>query len=263
MTTEKLNVIINIQDAGVQKELDQLKSQLKKVGSQAASAKSKMTSMFAGAKKALAAVGIAVDVKQIVTELSRLTKEAMGVDAQMADLSRTMGPLKAQFMDWARNSAAGFGISEAAAIKYGNAYSSLISGFVADTAASTTYTKELLEASAVIASRTGRTIDDVNDAFAPVFRAARPPRRSWGFTSRQRCWRPPPPFNGWPRDAAGISSLPRSSSRSGCSPFWSSQPKNSEPSWPAAAPHLCCSSMPRWRISVWRWAELLRPWRRR
>ena len=66
-------------------------------------------------------------------------------------------------MGWAQDTASAFGISEAAAVKYGNAYSNLISGFISDTAASTAYTKQLIEASAVIASRTGRTVEDVNE----------------------------------------------------------------------------------------------------
>ena len=121
------------------------------------------SSAFSGVGKAIKVAGIAAAIKHISSGLTDLTKEALGVDAQIANLSRTMGTGKAAFMSWAKTGAAAFGISEQAAVKYGNAYSNLISGFVSDTATSTAYTKQLIEASAVIASRTGRTVEDVND----------------------------------------------------------------------------------------------------
>lgn len=121
------------------------------------------SSAFSGIGKAIKAAGIVVAVRQIVTGLASLTKEAMSVDAQVANLSRTMGSSQAAFMNWAKTSAAAFGISESAAVQYGNAYSNLISGFISDTAVSTAYTKQLIEASAVIASRTGRTVEDVSE----------------------------------------------------------------------------------------------------
>ncbi len=121
------------------------------------------SSAFSGIGKAIKAAGITVAVRQIVIGLADLTKEAMSVDAQVANLSRTMGSSQAAFMNWAKTSAAAFGISESAAVQYGNAYSNLISGFISDTATSTAYTKQLIETSAVIASRTGRTVEDVSE----------------------------------------------------------------------------------------------------
>lgn len=121
------------------------------------------SSAFSGIGKAIKAAGITVAVRQIVTGLAGLTKEAMSVDAQVSNLGRTMGSSQAAFMNWAKTSAAAFGISESAAVQYGNAYSNLLSGFISDTAASTAYTKQLIETSAVIASRTGRTVEDVSE----------------------------------------------------------------------------------------------------
>lgn len=133
------------------------------LGGSVSSAGNKVSSAFAGMKKAIAAAGIAVAIKQIVTGLADLTKESMNLTAQEKNLSRTMAGSKAEFTAWAKNNASAFGISEKAAIQYGNAYSNLISGFIADTSTSTKYTQQLVEASAVIASRTGRTVEDVNE----------------------------------------------------------------------------------------------------
>ena len=163
MTVDELVVIIRAETAGLQKNINSVQGQLTGMQRQTAGAQSKMTSAFSGMKKAIAAAGIALAVKKIATEIAGLTKEAMSVDAQIANLDRTMGASKSAYMEWAKNTAASFGISETAAVKYGNAYSNLISGFISDTATSTAYTKQMVEASAVIASRTGRTVEDVND----------------------------------------------------------------------------------------------------
>ena len=123
----------------------------------------KATKAFSGLKKAAVFTAIAVAAKRTASALKKLTTEAIGVDSQVDNLSRTMSTGKSAFLAWAKTGAAAFGISESAAIKYGNAYSNLISGFIGDTQKSTEYTKKLIETSAVIASRTGRTVKDVND----------------------------------------------------------------------------------------------------
>lgn len=142
--------------ASIQRATQSMQTSVSKSSASASSA-------FASMGKAAVAAGIAMAVKKIVVELKDLTVEALGVESQIENLTRTMGASKSGFMTWAQNTAAAFGISETAAVKYGNAYSNLISGFVSDTATSTAYTKQLIEASAVIASRTGRTVEDVND----------------------------------------------------------------------------------------------------
>ncbi len=123
----------------------------------------KATKAFSGLKKAAVFTAIAVAAKRTASALKELTTEAIGVDSQASNLSRTMSTGKSAFLAWAKTGAAAFGISESAAIKYGNTYSNLISGFIGDTRKSTEYTKKLIETSAVIASRTGRTVEDVNN----------------------------------------------------------------------------------------------------
>ena len=163
MTIEELKVIITAQTAGLNREVSAARRQISGMQQQAVQAQGKVSSAFAGMKKAAIAAGVALAVKKIATELTDLSVEAIKIESQIDNLTRTMGASKAGFMGWAQDTASAFGISEAAAVKYGNAYSNLISGFISDTAASTAYTKQLIEASAVIASRTGRTVEDVNE----------------------------------------------------------------------------------------------------
>lgn len=132
-------------------------------GTAVANCGNKATKAFSGLKKAAVFTAIAIAAKRTASALKELTTKAIGVDSQADNLTRTMSTGKSAFLAWAKTGAAAFGISESAAIKYGNTYSNLISGFISDTQKSTEYTKQLIETSAVIASRTGRTVDDVND----------------------------------------------------------------------------------------------------
>lgn len=163
MTIEELKVIITAQTAGLNHSVAAARRQIGGMQQQAVQAQGKVSSAFAGMKKAAISAGVALAVKKIATELKDLSVDAIKIESQIDNLTRTMGASKSGFMSWAQNTASAFGISEAAAVKYGNAYSNLISGFISDTSASTAYTKQLIEASAVIASRTGRTVEDVND----------------------------------------------------------------------------------------------------
>ena len=161
--TNQAKSSINSMSRSTQKATNSIRRSAGSMQSSIATAGKSASSAFSGLGKAIKAAGIAVAVQQIVAGLSGLTKEAVSVDAQVSNLSRTMGNSQAAFMSWAKNSAAAFGISESAAVRYGNAYSNLISGFISDTSISTAYTKQLIETSAVIASRTGRTVEDVSE----------------------------------------------------------------------------------------------------
>lgn len=161
--TEKAKASISSMGKATKSASSSVKTSTDGMQRQVSAAGKSTSSAFSGMKKAAIAAGVAMAVKQIATEIAGLTKESMAVDAQIQNLTRTMGSNKSAFMSWAKNNAAAFGISESAAVKYGNAYSNLISGFVSDTATSTAYTKQLIESSAVIASRTGRTVEDVSE----------------------------------------------------------------------------------------------------
>ena len=106
MTAEELQVIITAKTEGLRREMDGVKKRMDAMEKQSNGVQSKMSSMFSGIKKAMVAAGLAVGIQKITSEIKDLTKEALGVDAQIANLSRTMGTGKAAFMSWAKTGAA-------------------------------------------------------------------------------------------------------------------------------------------------------------
>jgi len=88
-------------------------------------------------------------------------KDAMQFEAAMQQINRMMGSSAKQFEQWANTQATSFGLARSEAIKYGAVYANLLSGFSRSTAETTQRTEDLLKASAIVASATGRSMDDV------------------------------------------------------------------------------------------------------
>ena len=105
---------------------------------------------------ALAGIGMGVLVKDS-------TKMAMGVEAALQQIKRIMGESSNQFLKWADTQALAYNISKAEALKYGAVYGNLISGFTKSTGETSKYTEALLKSSAIVASATGRSMEDVMD----------------------------------------------------------------------------------------------------
>lgn len=114
-----------------------------------------------GMNRTLRGIGTALATLGIGTVIKDAVKSAMDVEAAVGQINRTMGSSAQAFTDWANSGAKAFGMGRADAIKFGAVYSNLVSGFAADTATTMKYTQDLLKASAVVASSTGRSIDDV------------------------------------------------------------------------------------------------------
>jgi len=103
---------------------------------------------------ALASVGVTLG-------LGAAVKEAMQFEAAMQQINRLMGDSADVFRRWVDEQAASFGMARSEAVRYGATYANLISTFSRSTAEVAKRTEELLRASAVIASSTGRTMEDV------------------------------------------------------------------------------------------------------
>ncbi|WNF31634.1 hypothetical protein RI196_09955 [Aeribacillus composti] len=88
---------------------------------------------------------------------------AKDVEASLGQIQRLMGSSADEFLNWANTQAKAFNMSKAEAYKYGSIFSNLISTFAQDTAQTAQYTQKLLEAAAVVASGTGRTMEDTLD----------------------------------------------------------------------------------------------------
>jgi len=88
-------------------------------------------------------------------------RSAMEVEAAVQQLNRIMGASSTAFMEWANTQAIAFNMSRSEALKYGAVYGNLLTTITKDQATVTSYTQDLLKASAVVASATGREMTDV------------------------------------------------------------------------------------------------------
>ena len=105
-------------------------------------------------------VGAVLSTLAIGTFVKDSVKAAMEVESSVNQLGRTMGASAGEFIDWAKTQASSFGMARSEAYKYGAVYSNLITTFAKDSQEATRYTTDLLKASAVVASATGRTMED-------------------------------------------------------------------------------------------------------
>lgn len=130
---------------------------------QTASSSKGMTSFASKASKAFVALQAIAATLAIGKVVKDSVASAMQFESAVYQISRTLGANSSDFEKWAKTQAMSYGMSQAAAMKYGAVYSNLISGFSDGTAETTSRTEELLKTSAVVASATGRTMEDVMD----------------------------------------------------------------------------------------------------
>ncbi|MDU4320122.1 MAG: hypothetical protein E7I47_12515, partial [Clostridium sp.] len=93
--------------------------------------------------------------------LTSSIKSAMRVESAIQQITRTMGESTNQFLKWSKANALAFNMSQSDAINYGAIFSNLVSTFSNGTQQTLQYTTDLLKASSIIASGTGRTMEDV------------------------------------------------------------------------------------------------------
>lgn len=154
MTLEKLQVLIEAQTKGFRDEVAKVQNEVKKMTNSVNNEVNKVKSIFKSLGRFVAAVGIG---KFFVDS----TRQAMKVEAAIQQITRTMGESTNQFLKWAKNNALAFNMSQSDAMNYGAVFSNLVSTFSSGTKETLQYTTELLKASSIIASGTGRTMEDV------------------------------------------------------------------------------------------------------
>ncbi|WP_084134511.1 phage tail protein [Paenibacillus harenae] len=115
--------------------------------------KKNVSTAMKGIAAAFAAVGVGAIFKDA-------TKAAMDFESAILQINRTMGASAGAFNQWAKDNAAAFGLAHGEAVRYGATFSNLISTFAKDASQISQYTQQLLEASAVTAAATGRTMED-------------------------------------------------------------------------------------------------------
>lgn len=154
MTLEKLQVLIEAQTKGFRDEVAKVQNEVKKMTTNVNSEVNKVKNIFKSLGKFVATVGIG---KFFVDS----TRQAMKVEAAIQQITRTMGESTNQFLKWAQNNALAFNMSQSDAMSYGAIFSNLVSTFSSGTKETLQYTTDLLKASSIIASGTGRTMEDV------------------------------------------------------------------------------------------------------
>lgn len=135
--------------SGIKKELTKTQAQLQ--GFQA-----KVSSIMKGIGTVLGSLAVGKLIKDS-------TKAAMGVESAIDNISRNMGEAASSFQQWVNAQSKALGMAKADAYQYGSIFSNLLSSFTSGAEDTAQKTQELMKAAAIIASKTGRTYEDVSD----------------------------------------------------------------------------------------------------
>lgn len=154
MTIEELQVLITGETKQLRRELGNVKKQL-------GQAERDVKKSTAAISRAFAMIGATLATIGLGAAFNSAKKDAMAFEASLQQINRLMGESAGVFKQWSYTQASGFGFARSEAIRYGAVYANLISGFSRDTAELTQRTQDLLQASSVVASATGRSIEDV------------------------------------------------------------------------------------------------------
>lgn len=132
--------------SGLKKEMDKAQKQMQDF-------KRSMNSALKGIGTAIAGIGAGLYIKDAVSD-------AMKFEASIEQVNRLMGESAREFMKWADTQALAFNMSKSEALSYGATFSNIISTFTKSTKETQLYTQDLLQATAIVASKTGRTMED-------------------------------------------------------------------------------------------------------
>lgn len=130
------------------KAIEEVGTKIENIGSKVDSLGNKLTTRVTAPLIALGVVGVQSAAKQ---------------EATMQQVDKIYGDAADTIKNFAENTAISFNMSTSEAYKYAQIYGNLIQSITDDQAENAQYTQELLEASSVIASATGRTMEDVMD----------------------------------------------------------------------------------------------------
>lgn len=167
MTLEELQVVISATTKPLQNELKKVSTQLKGLesttnksmgGLQKSVDKtaSNVGKIFGKLKVALVALGIGKAIKDSFN-LART------YEASVQQVNRLFGLYSGALEKWVQQNAKTFGMARADAMKYASVYGNLVRSFEQDGAKMTQYTTDLMKATTIIASSTGRTVADVSE----------------------------------------------------------------------------------------------------
>lgn len=156
MTVEELQVIVTARTRGLEQQMQGLTRQLQGVQRQSNTMGTNMTRTFTKLKRTLVTLGIGKAI-QSMFNLSRT------YEAATQQVNRIFKENASAIEAWIEKNATTFGMARADAMNYASIYGNLVRAFEKDTTRMSQYTTQLLEATTVIASNTGRTVKDVSE----------------------------------------------------------------------------------------------------
>jgi len=110
-------------------------------------------------KSAAAIAGVTLSVKALADSFKVFTK----LESNMSRTSDIFGAATQNIQAFAEGSAKSFGLAESAVYEYSSTFGNLFKNITASTTENSAVTIKMLQASAVVASKTGRTMEDVMD----------------------------------------------------------------------------------------------------
>lgn len=167
MTLEELQVVISATTKPLQNELKKVSTQLK--GLESTTNKS-MGGLQKNVDKTASSVGKVfgkLRTTLIALGIGKALKDGFNLartyEASVQQVNRMFGLYSGALEKWVQQNAKTFGMARADAMKYASIYGNLIRVFEQDGAKMTQYTTDLMKATTIIASSTGRTVADVSE----------------------------------------------------------------------------------------------------
>lgn len=141
---------------GVRSEMEHVSKRLQATKGNTQVMANKMNNVFSGFKRAFVALGIGA----AITGAFNLART---YEASVQQVNRLFGLYSGALEKWVQQNAKTFGIARADAMKYASIYGNLVRSFEQDGDKMTQYTTDLMKATTIIASNTGRTVADVSE----------------------------------------------------------------------------------------------------
>ena len=167
MTLEELQVVITARTAPLQAQLATVNRQLS--GLQANTSRS-MSGVQNSVNRATAGVRSAASKLKtalIALGIGKVLKDSFDItrmyEANVQQINRLFGSYASAMDSWIKKNATMFGMARADAMKYASVYGNLLSGFLGSQSEMSTKTQELLKATTIVASSTGRSVADVSE----------------------------------------------------------------------------------------------------
>nr|DAH76842.1 MAG TPA: minor tail protein [Bacteriophage sp.] len=151
---------VRINKTGLNNELKQLKNNISGGTKGVKSFGNAISTVTGSLGKFATAVGVAFSLAQIVKFSNEASKLAGQTEANMLRVGQIYGKASQQVQDFVESNANALGMSKTVAYEAAANYGNLFSSF-ADGAENAKLTNEMLQTTAVIASKTGRSFDEV------------------------------------------------------------------------------------------------------